>query len=657
MAKRLTITNPKQEAWLFKSRLLVCVLAIFLLVMILLARLVYLQYFEHTRFITLSKENQLNLLPIAPNRGLIYDRHGVLIAQNIPIHSLEIFTDKVKDIPATLAALQKILPISKEDLEKFEKLRSQARRFDSVPVVMNLSEEAAASFYVNQFKFPGVIIKSQMIRDYPFNEHLVHILGYVSRINSKELTQVDTTNYSATRFIGKVGIEKYYENILHGVVGYQEVEMDASGRIVRVLNRTPPIPGKNLYLTIDSRLQLLAEQALDNHNGAVVALDPRNGDVLAMVSHPGYDPNLFVQGISNANYKLLTNSEDRPLYNRATRGQYPYASTIKPFLGLGALINNTVTPQYQVFDPGRFSLGKNVWRCWKHGGHGWVNLHKAIKESCDTYFYTIALKMGIEKMAEILSAFGFGQYTGIDILEELPGILATPEWKKRTRAEAWYKGDTVNASIGQGTMLATPLQIAVGTAGLAMRGMIYKPHFLNETQTVGGVKVKRAAELLYQVEAPAMAWEVVIKGMQAVTSEPGGSAYVAYGSKVPYSTAGKTGTAQVFSSKKFRHLEGRKDLSQKLRDHSLFMVFAPVEDPQIALLVIMENEPGAAKYTARKILDAFFALQQGARVADTPPLIPDDEIDNEVLEAEPLPDNNEINTEVASTSNVLELNP
>ena len=441
---------------------------------------------------------------------------------------------------------------------------------------------------------------------------MAHVIGYVGRINDNELAKVDKANYSATNFIGKVGIERYYEAQLHGTVGYQEVETDASGRIVRVLKRTPPVPGDNLYLSIDSRLQQAVFSALGDYAGSVVMIEPNSGQVLAMVSKPAYDPNAFVRGISDKDYKTLTSDPAQPLYNRAIRGRYPPGSTVKPFLGLEGLQSNTVTPQYEIFDPGFFQLknSNHKYRCWKRSGHGWVNISSAIQQSCDTYFYNLSVKLGIDRIDKVLNEFGFGHSTGIDMGEELPGLVPSPAWKRRTQGEPWYTGDTIITSIGQGFMLSTPIQLAVSTATLAERGQRFKPTLLKSTQQVDNYWQANPPI----AEAPATFspdnWRVIIDAMQEVTSTRKGTAYRTFGQKKPtYTIAAKTGTSQVFSARNYEHLDGNKDLPEKLRDHSLFIGFAPIEQPEVAIAVIVEHNPGMAPKVAREVLDVFFQQQ------------------------------------------------
>lgn len=602
--KKTKLKDHHREAELFNRRLLISAFIVLALTTLLIFRLSYLQIIQHTFFTSLSEKNQITLLPIAPNRGLIYDRNGVLIAQNVPVFSLEIIPDKVNDLNKTLQALEKIITISPEDKDQFFKQLKQHRRFDTIPLKLKLSEEEIARFYINQYRFPGVLIRAQLIRYYPFGPTLENVIGYVGRINETELAQVNQTNYASTNFIGKLGIENYYEDYLHGQVGYQEVETDASGRIVRVLKRIPPIPGRNLYLSIDSKLQTIAEQAMGDNYGAVIVIQPATGEVLAMASNPNYDPNLFVKGMSNAEYKTLQNTDGKPLYNRTIRGQYPFGSTIKPFLALEGLNSHIIDTKFKIHDPGYYILPgtDRVYRDWKKGGHGIVDISKAITVSCDTFFFTIGVKMGISHIDAILNDFGFGKVTGLDVNEELPGLIPSPAWKQRTKQLAWYPGDTAVSSIGQGYMLTTPLQLANGAAQISMRGHGYKPHLLIKWQDDKGQFHAVIPESLPPVNVDPQYWDVVIKAMQGVV-QPGGTA-AAFG-QAPYTIAGKTGTAQVYNT---QGKEIVKNLPKNLRDNTLFMAFAPVDKPEIAVAVILEHmqDHNAKLVVARKVFDAYF---------------------------------------------------
>ncbi|RDI42851.1 penicillin-binding protein 2 [Aquicella lusitana] len=613
MYKRIPIKNHQQEIQLTAKRTMLALAIICFLISLLVLRLAYLQITKHNVYSTLSTKNWLDLVPIEPTRGLIYDRNGVLLTENIPVFSLDIIPVQVTELNKTIAALKKIIVLSDNDISQFRRQLRQHRRFDEIPLKLRLTEEEVARFAENQFRFPGVLIKARLMRYYPYGKSFSHVLGYVGRINAQELSEIDQTNYSASHYIGKLGIEKYYEEELHGKVGYEEVENDANGKPIRVIKEIKGTPGKNIYLTLDSGLQFAAEKALSGHNGAVVAIQPATGQILAMVSEPGYDPNLFVLGISQKDYQALQGSEDRPLYNRALRGLYPFASTIKPFYALQGLDTGVVTPTDTIWDPGWFQLPNSSHRFHDHrrGGHGTVNLSKAIITSCDIYFYELANKMGIRRMGAILNQFGFGTLTGIDLDDELPGIVASPEWKRRMKGERWYDGDTIISAIGQGFMQATPLQLAAATATLANRGQRFMPFLLLGEQLPGKAYVSQQPISLDPVTLQDdVYWDIVIKAMQDVVASPGGTAYRAFGPhNYTYTIAAKTGTAQVSRRRNPDEQDKQENLPEKLRDHNLFIAFAPADKPKIALAIITEHSHVAAE-TARAIFDYYLGTQQ-----------------------------------------------
>ena len=610
MLKRIPLKNHLQEIQLISRRAILALILMIICVILLIIRLAYLQLAQHDLYITLSKKNWLDLVPLEPTRGLIYDRNGLLIAENIPVFSLDIIPYKVTNMPQTLSEIAKLVPLTDIELSQFQKQLKQHRRFDEIPLKMRLSEIEVARISENQYRFPGAVVKARLIRHYPYGGTLSHVLGYVGRINVQELNEIDPINYSATNYIGKLGIEKYYEEELHGKVGYEQAENDASGEPLRILNQIMPTPGESLYLTIDVNLQIAIEQAMDGHRGAVVAIQPSTGQVLAMVSEPDYDPNLFVAGVSNLEYQTLQQSPDRPLYNRALRGVYPLASTIKPFIALQGLNLGAVSPEDTIYDPGWYQLenSEHIFHDWRHFGHGVVNISKAITESCDTFFFGLAYKIGIKQIDDILHQFGFGELTGIDSGEELPGIVASPAWKKRVKGVNWYPGDTVNSGIGQGFMQATPLQLAVGIATIATRGQHYTPYLLLGEQEPGKHYNQESPVLANKVDVENKNdWNIVIKAMQNVIEAPNGTAFVYFGKDVGYTVAGKTGTAQV-RAKKHTPNEGdhenQDNMPERLRDHSLLITFAPVDKPRIALAVVVENA-NLAKAVTRKILDAY----------------------------------------------------
>lgn len=603
--------DPHREITLFNQRVLLLGILVLGLVGLLLMRLGWLQIFQHKMYVTMSDQNQLNLIPIEPVRGLIYDRNGVLLAENVPAFSLNIIPDRINRLETTIARLRKIVPITDDDIRQFRKALKQRRRSEAVPLRFRLNEDEVARFSVDQYRFPGVVIKAELLRRYPLGALMVPALGYVARINEKELSQIDPTNYSATNYIGKIGFEKYYEDKLHGTVGHEQVETDANGHIVRVLKRVLPKPGTHFYLTIDSRLQSAAQNALGTQRGAIVAIDPNNGEVLALVSNPTYDPNLFVKGISTKDFRALREDPDQPLYNRALRGQYPPGSTVKPFLALQALEVGATSTGFTIFDPGWYKLerSKHIYRDWnwRQGGHGWVKLESAIAQSCDTYFYTLATKLGIKQIDEVLGNFGFGKLTGIDVGEELPGLLPSPVWKKRKYGQGWYPGDTLITAIGQGFLLATPLQLAMAVSSLAMHGEGYQPHLLLKSQTSDIGLIKQKPVRLSTVSFRSGNWGVVLNAMHDVAHNKRGTAYhVMQGAS--YELAGKTGTAQVFSLKRNQKYNA-KILPERLRDHSWFVAFAPYEKPRIALAIVVENTTDHASEVARKVLDFYFLTE------------------------------------------------
>ncbi len=607
------VKNHTAEKALFQQRFWVISGIMALFILTLIARLIFLQIIEHKRYTTLSNANQFTLLPIAPPRGLIYDRHGVLLAINNPIFNLTLTPNKVKNISATIVDLQTVLTITNDDLAYFYKQLKQNGRFNPLILKAKLSADDMAHFYVNQYRFNGVRIDAELVRYYPLGDSFVSALGYVGRINVEELKKVDPQNYLGSNYIGKLGIEKFYEKELHGTVGYQQVETDANGQIVRVLQRKAPISGHDLHLSLDSTLQLAAANALAGERGAVVAIDPKTGRILALVSAPGYDPNPFVFGISTNEYTQLRNSPDHPLYNRAIRGQYPFASTIKPFSAVAALYYNAVTPDWAVFDNGFYTLpnGSHTYRCWrwKRGGHGRVSMSRAITVSCDTYFYQVASILGITRLGNVLKLFGYGEKTGLDVGEELSGLVPTPEWKLKTKGQPWYLGDTIVAGIGQGYLLTTPLQMAHSLAGIAMRGQLYKPAIVDYQTLANGDKMMMQSVALAPIQLSPDNWNLVIDAMHNVIASGEGTARYSFG-VTPYSVAAKTGTGQVFST--FGKEIDNKGKPKHLQDNSSFIAFAPVDNPKIALAVVIENGIHAAPAIARQIMDAFFNEAENA---------------------------------------------
>lgn len=618
------VKDHRFESQLHHFRLSLLIALLIILSLTLVLRLAYLQFSQFTRYATLSLKNQMSILPIAPPRGVILDRNGVILADNIPVYVLEIVPERVKNLKDTLKRLRALIPsITKVDIENFEHARSQNHAYEPIPFKLKLSQEEVAIFASNQHQFSGVSIKARLMRYYPLGETASHLLGYVGRINEQELQQFDNANYRATNFVGKAGIEKYYEDILHGQVGYQQVETDVSGRTLRILSKQAPISGSKLALTIDASLQKAAYEAMRDKRGAVVAISTNNGDVLAMVSAPSYDPNVFVNGISNEDYQKLVNAPDRPLYNRAVRGLYPPASTIKPFMAIAGLEKGVVSTETKIYDPGWYKLPgiSHSYRDWKRTGHGVINLKRAITVSCDTYFYQLGNKMGITAMEDMFMQFGFGQLTHIDLHEEAPGLVPSPHWKRSSKGVSWYPGDTLITSIGQGFMLASPLQLANATASLSSHGRRFRPHLLNKTVDDHNKahKYKPVEEYPIQLKESEF-WGIVTEAMRSVIKSDEGTAY-RFGRTAPYSVAGKTGTAQVFGGNQY---EKRRftNIPVALRDHSLFIAFAPVEKPELAIAVMVENDVVAAA-VARRVMDAYFNLGKEYGTNNTPLWYPD----------------------------------
>ncbi|MCK5385614.1 MAG: penicillin-binding protein 2 [Gammaproteobacteria bacterium] len=605
-----TLKDHFHETQIFNQRVLVAGLIMFFLLTILLIRLIYLQITNQQHYATLSENNRVSIRPIAPTRGLIFDRNGILLAQNLPSFTLEIIPEHVDDLNETLKNLSQLININKEDLKRFHKSRRKKRRFEGVPLRFRLNEEEVAKISVQQNKLPGVIIKAQLSRHYPQGKLAAHAVGYVSRINEAELRKLNASNYSATTHIGKVGIERTYEDILHGKVGFQHVETNAQGRVLRVLDRTLPVSGKNLYLNLDSKVQAIAEQGLAENNGALVAIDPRNGAILAMVSMPVYDPNLFVHGISSKSYKALSTSDERPLFNRALRGQYPPGSTIKPFIGLAGLELKELQSHDEIDCPGWYMLKNDErrYRDWKKHGHKKTDLLKAITESCDVFYYDLALTLGIDNISSYLAHFGLGQKTGIDLRGELPGLNPSRQWKRRNRNLPWFPGETLITGIGQGFMLTTPLQLAHATAAISMIGKHFKPQMIYAIQNEQNsplIKTK-AAPLKSVPISEEKNWQSVLSAMKNVVYGVHGTAR-GIKHNLKYTLAGKTGTAQVFGIAQDAEYK-KEEIAKKLQDHALFIGFAPYENPRIAVALIAENAGhggSAAAPIVRKVMDQY----------------------------------------------------
>ncbi len=599
-----------REARLFRHRVLFASIVLLALVAVLLGRMAYLQVSSHEHYKTLSHNNRVRIVPIAPTRGLILDRNGVVLAQNAPTHSLEIVPEAVDDMVGLVTELAGMVDISAADVSRFKKEAKRKRRFDSVPLRFNLNDTEVARLSVELHRLPGVSLVARLTRDYPLGALGVHAVGYVGRIDEAELKRLDGTNYRASTHIGKTGVELAYETDLHGTVGYQSIEANARGRVLRVLDRHAPVPGDDLHLTLDASLQTVAEKALGSENGAVVAIEPQTGGVLAMASMPGFDPNLFVNGIDYISYRELNHSPARPLFNRVLSGRYPPGSTIKPFIGLAGLEVDPKSVNKDVWCPGFYMLKghSHKYRDWKKTGHGRIDLKSAIAESCDVYFYELALRLGIDPMHDFLRGFGFGRRTGIDLRGEVRGVLPSRAWKRRSLDQPWYPGETLIAGIGQGFTNVTPLQLTVATAALGMRGRRMKPRIVGrQVNGKKGTDIAFAPVVAENVEVgQTRAWERVVQAMEEVVHGVRGTARRA-GHNARFRIAGKTGTAQVRGIGQDEKYDASK-IAKRFHDHALFIAFAPAERPLIAVAVIVENGGGGSKVAApiaRKLMDHY----------------------------------------------------
>ena len=612
MPLRTPIKDLIQEIHLFKFRSLFSAIVCIVLIGLLLSRLLYLQVLEHEHFETLSDKNRVRLKAVPPKRGLIFDRRGVVLAENRPAFRLELIPEEVEDMEGTLEALGEIVVISESELERFRSALRRHRSFEAIPLRTKLNEEEVARLAVNQHRFPGMEINAGLSRHYPLGKRAVHAIGYVGRIDEDELKNLDAGNYTGTSHIGKVGVERYYEDVLHGHVGYQKIEVNVQGRALRVVEEVAPQPGQDLILGLDIGLQMVAEDAFEGESGAVVAIEPHTGEVLVLASVPTYDPNLFVHGISTADFQALQKAEGRPQFNRVLSGQYPPGSTIKPFVGLAGLEHQVMKLREGVFCQGYYKLPNDErrYRDWKRWGHGFVDHDSAVAESCDVYFYELAYRLGIDRMSDFLLHFGFGQRTGIDIVGERSGLLPSREWKRRARNQVWFPGETLITGIGQGYMLATPLQLASATATLALHGRHMAPRLLRATQQPAtgeiDMEVPRTIEQIRVISDDN--WLHAIKAMEDVVHSHRGTAR-ATGVGLNYRMAGKTGTAQVFGIPQDEEYDAEK-IAKRLRDHALFIAFAPAENPRIAVAVVVENGgsgSAVAAPIARKVIDHYLS--------------------------------------------------
>lgn len=606
------LRNYLHEQYYFRLRLGFTALVVLSLFALLASRFYYLQVKQYNHYQTLAENNRISLIPIVPNRGLILDKNGVVLAHNFFVYTLEITPSKIKDLEATIAEISQFVEISSFDRKRFNKLRQESRNFESVPIRTHLNEVEAAKFAVNHYRFPGVEIKSRLFRHYPLGKLGSHMVGYIGRINDKDLADLeksgDLSNYKGSDHIGKSGLEQFYERQLHGTTGSQQVEVDADGHAVRVVSSNAPIPGDDLILSADSKLQEIAETAFGDRRGALVAINPKTGEVLSYVSQPTFDPNLFVGGIDTENWKLLNDSLDKPLINRPLRGIYPPGSTFKPFVALAGLEAGKRTPPFAIHDAGFFTLpnSSHRYRDWKPSGHGIVDMQRAITISCDTFFYGLAMELGIEKLTSFVRHFGFGRRSDFDIKGEIEGLLPTPEWKMRRFKQPWYPGETVIVGIGQGYTLVTPLQLAQATAILANDGVAMKPHLVAQIQnSLTGKRHIAPPVVQDKITLNPDNIDIVRRGMVDVTL-PGGTA-ASIGANAGYNIAAKTGTAQVIGIRQ-NEKYNEHTINERHRDHALFIAFAPAEDPQIALAVIVENGGhggSAAGPIARKVMDYY----------------------------------------------------
>ncbi|MFI2811744.1 MULTISPECIES: penicillin-binding protein 2 [Microbulbifer] len=617
MVEDLQLKDRHTEQRLFRHRMLVALAGVVALLSVLVARFYHLQVVNYEDYRTQSDENRIQVRPVPPTRGLIYDRNGTMLADNRPSYTLSLVMERVSDLDASLELIGRLVQLDESDVKKFRDRLERRRPFQPIPLRFRLSEQEIARISVNEFRLPGVSVEAELVRYYPLKKLFAHSVGYVGRINDRELssfTEEDVRRYRGTQSIGKVGLERSYEDVLLGEVGYENVETNARGRVLRVLERHDPKPGSELTLHLDARLQQVATEALGDNRGAVVALDVKNGGVLAFVSQPSFDPNLFVTGISFKDYRALSDSLDVPLFNRALQGQYPPGSTLKPMMGLGALAAGVIDRETEVKDPGFYRLPNDtrLYRDWKRWGHGEkIDLIQALTESCDVFFYDTAHRWSIDGMHDIATRFGLGARTGIDLPIERPGLFPSRAWKRGARGMPWFPGDSLNAVLGQGFVLATPLQLAVMTATMANRGTHFKPQVV---MAIDGVE--QPPEVLHHVEASEENWDLIFEGMESVVYHQKGTGKKA-GADLDFRVAGKSGTAQVVGIAQGEQYDSEA-LKERHRDHALFIAFAPVDDPQIAVAVLVENGEtggGVAAPVARELFADWISrpLEETAR--------------------------------------------
>ena len=613
MAQRQHLKDHFIEQRIFHNRSIAAIFFTLILFSVLLSRLFFLQINSHEHFTTLSQNNRVSVQAIPPTRGLIYDRNGIILAENLPSYTLQIIPEQAADIDTLLEKLSLLVNLRDIDIKKFKKEVRRKRRFEGIPLRFRLTDEEVAIVSVNLHRLPGVEIKAQLSRFYPYGKETAHVVGYVGRINEKELKRLPVTNYSGTNHTGKLGVEKSYEALLHGQVGYQKVETNVRGRVLRVLERSNPVPGNDLYLNLDINLQKVAIEAFENKRGALVAINPENGQLLAMVSMPDYNANLFVNGIDSKTYKALNTSWERPLFNRTILGGYPPGSTVKPFFALAGLELNVIQLDHEIFCPGFYRLkGKaHKYRDWKKWGHGKTDITKSIVQSCDVFYYDLAFQMGIDKMHKFMSFFGFGKKTGIDILGERSGLMPSKEWKKRVRKQVWFPGETVIAGIGQGYVLVTPIQLALATATLANGGQHFQPQLVSSIQRKADPFPRRVSPQMVS-NIPILRkenWQEIHHAMTEVIHGARGTARRLNKPDLRYKIAGKTGTAQVFTVAQDATYK-EDELEERLKDHALFMSFAPAQNPKIAIAVVVENGGhggSVAAPIAGKVIEAYLS--------------------------------------------------
>jgi penicillin-binding protein 2 len=611
--KRQTIRDHTAEANLFARRTVVAIVFVSLLMLVIIINLYKLQVTQYEDYQTRSNGNRIQVLPVAPNRGLIYDRNGVILAENKPVFSLEITPEKVDELDETLEQLSALMSLTDAEVNAFKKQMKQQRRFKPISIRQQLSHDDVALFSAKQHQFPGVSIEARLSRYYPFKDTLTHMLGYVAKINKKDLEKLrqseQLSNYAATHDIGRQGVERFHEETLHGKVGYQQVEVNNRGRIIRVLSFDPPTPGRDIVLNIDINLQKKAQEVLAGRRGSVVITDPKTGGVMALYSSPSYDPNLFVHGISTKDYSKLLQSKDSPLLNRATQGRYPPASTIKPHLALLGLETGEIDETTTIKDRGTYRLKNvdHVWRDWKKWGHGDVDVTKSVEVSCDTFYYDLAFKLGIDRISDSMKQFGFGSRTGIDLHEESGANMPSRGWKRARFGEPWYIGDTIPVGIGQSFWNATPLQLAQSLNFLVNKGKKHTPRLILGYMVEGAVDpipvvMQEPIQMIDEKN-----WDVILDSLYGTVNREHGTAHTAFRG-TDYVSAGKTGTAQLFSVAQDAEYE-EENVSARLRDNAMYVGYAPYSEPEISLSLVIENAGGGssnAAPAARTIMDYYF---------------------------------------------------